>query len=585
MASTTAMFTGLSGLNANSRNLDVIGNNIANVNTTAFKSNRMLFSTVMSRTYSLGSPPGDVSGGSNPTQVGLGVKIGGTQRNFSGGTISPTGDPRDLAIEGDGFFVVNRGGQDFFTRAGAFRPNRDGFLTTLGGETLRGYAIDDNFNIQSGALVDLSIPLGRMTVAEATRNVVFAGNLNADGPLPTQGSRISLGGTETAGFIAVAGANPAPLAGNRVEGTTRLVDLEDPAQPGSGTSLFSAGQSIELNGADKGAKTIPTATFAITAATTLDDLRAFLEAAMGIDPAAGANPDGSTPGVTIDPITGQISVVGHPGDLNDLTIDQTDLRLVDASGALVSYPFVSNKLESADGESVRTTFVVFDSLGTPVEVDLTMHLESRSSTGTQWRYTIDSGDDSDLAFRIASGVINFDTQGQIVDTTPVTIRIDRAGSGADTPLEIDLRFAEGDQAMTALTDSTSTLAAVGRDGAPIGTLSAFGFGTDGTIVGSFTNGLVRPLGQLAIATFSNTEGLVDAGNNLFSTGVNSGPAITTTAGSMGTGQVIGGALELSNVDLGEEFIKMILSSTGYSASSRVIRTADELMQQLLVLGR
>ncbi|MFY7895440.1 MAG: flagellar hook-basal body complex protein, partial [Phycisphaerales bacterium] len=99
------------------------------------------------------------------------------------------------------------------------------------------------------------------------------------------------------------------------------------------------------------------------------------------------------------------------------------------------------------------------------------------------------------------------------------------------------------------------------------------------------NGLIRTLGQVALATFTNTEGLVDEGGNLFLAGANSGTPVITTPGQMGAGFITAGALELSNVDIGEEFIKMILTSTGYSANSRVIRTADELMQQLLVLGR
>ena len=105
------------------------------------------------------------------------------------------------------------------------------------------------------------------------------------------------------------------------------------------------------------------------------------------------------------------------------------------------------------------------------------------------------------------------------------------------------------------------------------------------ISGSFTNGLTRTIGQVAIAKFSNPEGLVDTGNNLFRPGPNSGSPIITEPLSFGTGRMIGGALELSNVDLSQEFINMILASTGYSAAARVITTTDELLDQLLILGR
>ncbi|MHC4612523.1 MAG: flagellar hook-basal body complex protein, partial [Planctomycetota bacterium] len=106
MASTTALFTGLSGLAVNSRRLDVIGNNIANVNTVAFKSNRMILSPAFSRNFSLGSAPAANTGGTNPGQIGLGAVTAGTQRNFNDGSIAATGVATDVAIEGDGFFIV-----------------------------------------------------------------------------------------------------------------------------------------------------------------------------------------------------------------------------------------------------------------------------------------------------------------------------------------------------------------------------------------------------------------------------------------------------------------------------------------------
>ncbi|NUQ66808.1 MAG: flagellar hook-basal body complex protein [Phycisphaerales bacterium] len=586
MASTTALFTGLTGLNANARNLDVIGNNIANVNTTAYKSNRLMFSTAFSRTFSLGSSPAVTSGGTNPGQIGLGVNVAGTQRNMGGGALSPTGDMRDMAIDGAGMFVVERGaGDQFFTRAGSFRPNRDNVLTTISGERLQGYGVDEEFNIVPGRLVDVTIPTGNMTLAEATANVRFAGNLNANGDLPTRGSLVELRGTSSAGLVAIATAVPAPTAPNLIEGTTRLLDVEDPLLAGSGTPLFSLGQQFEVRNAERGGKLIPPQSLAIDAATTIDDLSAFLTQALGIDTTSGNNPDGSTPGVTIDPLTGVVSIVGNAGAANNLVVDNTDLRLLDAAGSLVRYPLHTTQSGEADGESVRTTVVVFDSLGTPLEMDLTFVLDSRSNTGTTWRYFAQSPDDTDASSFLGTGLLSFDPQGQLVTTTPVSVLIDREATGAATPLTISLSFTDGAGGLTALTDETSELAAVFRDGAPRGTLSGFAVGPDGIITGSFTNGRTRTIGQIALATFANHEGLIDAGGNLFSVGANSGPAVITEPGLLGAGRVIGGALELSNVDLGEEFIKMILSSTGYSASSRVIRTTDELMQQLLVIGR
>jgi flagellar hook protein FlgE len=585
MASTTALFTGLTGLNAHAKSLDVIGNNIANVNTTAFKSTRMLFSTMFNRTVSEGTPPGDVTGGTNPFQVGLGVNIGGTQRNMNSGTISVTGDQRDMAVDGSGFFVVRRGETDMYTRAGAFRANADNELTNISGDRLMGYGVDAEFNIASGQLVPLKIPLGQLTIAEATRNVRLSGNLDADGALPSLGSIINLLGTATEGLRAIALASPPPGVGNLLETVTRLIDIEDPRAPGSGTPLFSQGQQIEVRSAQKGGKLVPSATLDVGAGSTMQDLLSFLAGTLGIDTSTGANPDGNTPGVTLDPSTGMLRIVGNTGVVNDLAIDSSDIRTLDATGAVVGYPFVPSKVASSDGEGVRTTFIAYDSLGTPVEVDVTMTLESRGDNGTVWRYYVESPDHAGPTTQAATGTVAFDNEGQLVSTAPVTVTINRSGSGAVTPLTFSLSLGSTEDNVTALTDDRSEIAATFRDGSPIGTLTGFGVGVDGTIVGAFTNGLTRTLGQVVLATFTNPEGLVEQGSNLFSVGANSGVPAVTTPGTFSAGRIISGSLELSNVDLGEEFIKMILTSTGYSANSRVIRTTDELMQQLLVIGR
>jgi flagellar hook protein FlgE len=583
MASTTALFTGMSGLNAHSRNIEVIGNNVANVNTTAFKSSRLLFTSMFSRTISAGTPPGDVSGGTNPYQVGLGVSTAGTQRNMSAGTLTPTGDQRDLSIDGRGWFVVDRAGEQLYTRAGAFRSNALGELTTVTGERLMGYSVDASGNIAPGVLAPITIPIGQMTIAEATTHVRFSGNLDADGPLPGQGSRITLGATASAGMRALPGATPAPTLPNVLEASTRLVDVEDPANAGS--ALFAAGQTLELRSAEKGSRTIPPATLAIAPTTTVQDLMDFLGDALGIESSVGTNPDGFTPGVTLDPTTGILTIVGNTGAVNDIAIDASDLRLLDSNNALVRYPLVPTSVATADGESVRTTFVVFDSLGAPVEVDLTMVLDSRSSSGTVWRYYIESADDAGLSSQVATGTFAFDTNGQAVSTAPIVATIDRSGSGSGSPLVFDLELAGDFGGITALADRRSQIAATFRDGAPVGTLTAFAIGSDGVVAGIFTNDLVRPMGQVVLATFANDEGLLDFGDGMFKSGTNSGTPIIGEPGTQGAGQIVAGALEQSNVDLGEEFIKLVLSSTGYSASARVIRTVDELMQQLLVLGR
>jgi flagellar hook protein FlgE len=584
MPSTTALFTAMTGLNANARQIDVVGNNVANTNTTAFKSSRLAFSTMFARTISAGSAPADTTGGTNPYQIGLGVKTAGTQRNTQQGTISPSGDGRDLAVDGRGYFVVDRGPDRLFTRAGAFRQNSEGVLTTISGERLQGYGVDENFNIVTGQLTDISIPLGGLSIAEATNQVRLRGNLNAEGTLPSQGSLIRLGTSTTQGLIAIPSA--APAAPNVIDTTTRLIDLEDPARPGSGAPMLASGQSIRLRGAEKGTAVLPEATLGIDGATTIADLTRFLSDALGINTTLGANPDGRTPGVSIDPATGLISIVGNTGTVNDLALENTSLTLLDSTGTVIGSPFVQTPLEAADGESIQTSFTAFDSLGSEVTVGVSLVLDSRTANGgTTWRYFVESPDNAGVPIQVATGTVSFDSFGQPLSTDPVTVSIDRTGTGAITPMVFSLSFATPSGGMTAYADLDPAIAVGFRDGVPFGTLSSFSIGADGVITGTFSNSQTRPLGQVVLATFPNNEGLQESGDNLWQIGPNSGPAAIGAPGTLGSGAIASGALELSNVDLGEEFIRLVLSSTGYSANSRVIRTTDELMQQLLVLGR
>ncbi len=572
MASTTALFTGLSGIVANSRLLDVTGNNIANTNTTAYKSNRMMFAPTVSRTFSLGSAPSGATGGSNPGQVGLGVAIAGTQRNFNDGAISTTGVKTDLAIEGDGFFVLNQAGSARFTRNGAFARNASNELVTLDGARVQGFSADSNFTITRGSISTITIPLGTLTIAEATQSVQFAGNLNASGPTATTGSTHTFDE-----MLALGAAVPPPANAPYADETTRLVDVDD----GAGASKFAAGESIRITNAEKGGKIIPNTDLEITATTTVAEFLTFLEQTLGIDTSVSSNPGDAS----IDPATGIISIEGNSGESNDLTINTGDIVLLDSSGVATDQPFSITKTVEAEGESIRTTFLVYDSLGTPLQVDLTMVLEEKTDTGTTWRYYGESTDASGDDARLGTGTVSFDTTGQVITPAEFSMSVGRTESGAVDPLSITMSFSSDDDSVSSLSDVNSAIAAVFQDGSPIGTLEDFGIGNDGKIVGSFSNGLTRDIGQLAIATFTNNEGLVDAGNSLFATGPNSGSPTITTPMTLGSGRVIGGALELSNVDLSQEFIELILASTGYSASGRVISTSNDLFQQLLMIGR
>lgn len=584
MASTTAFFTGLQGLNVHSRRLDIIGNNIANVNTTSFKASRMMFENAFSRDIKLGSEPDANTGGTNPLQIGLGVQIGSVQRDFRTGSINATGDPRDMAIDGEGFFVIERGDSMLYTRAGAFRQDLNDDLVTPTGERLMGYGIDANYSIQTGTLVPINLPLGKIRIAEATTSATIAGNLNTDGDIPSTGGGIDLMATATGGFEAMGSASPAPQGSDLLAPTTRLVHIQDPAASNA-APLFAAGQTITLTGAEKGLGSVPDRSLTITASTTVQEFMNFIAASLGITDTGSANPDGRTPGVSLDPETGIISVVGNTGTVNDIAIDAADLRLLDTDGTLIRQPFVPNRTGTADGESVRTTIVVYDSLGSAVSADVSLVLDSKTETGTTWRYFVDANDALGSNLDVVTGTIQFDSFGRLLTEEPVTVSLTRTGTGAASPLSFGLAFTGSAGRTTALADRPSEIVGVFRDGLPAGVLEAFSIGENGEVYGAFDNGAIRTLGQVVIAKAPNEGGMVDAGGNAWQAGPNSGVPAIVTAGTLGSGTVISGGLELSNVDLGQEFINLITTSTGYSASSRIIRTADELMQQLLVLGR
>jgi flagellar hook protein FlgE len=583
MASSNALLTGLTGLQANSRRLEVIGNNISNVNTTAYKSSRMLFSPALSRNLSLGSGPSDASGGTNPTQVGLGVRVAGVQRNFNDGPIGATGVNTDIAIEGAGFFIVDRGGSQFYTRAGAFQLNAEGVLTTINGERMQGYGVDDDYEIVEGSLTDLSIPLGELTIAEATENVNLQGNLNA-----------AAGGQATRGAVIEFDQPFTDTGGTPLTGASLLVGtLDDPNNPG--TPLLPGGGepvTLTLSNLMKGDRTLPESTLTIDATTTVNDLIEFVNDSLGIA-TIGANPDGEITGAQIDP-SGVFRIVGNIGEANNIAVDEINMTFTDGAGTPVANPFTLSQAQEADGESVSTSMIVYDSLGTALDVQVTMVFESATTgSGTTWRYFVDSPDnlnltDPDLA--VASGTINFNENGALTTLAPPQVVLQRDGVGSEDPLTFNLNFASDGGSVTALADpdvlnGESELTARFQDGVALGTLSNFAIQEDGKILGGFTNGRTRTIGQIALATFSNPTGLVDAGGSLWVEGGNSGNATITTPGGFGTGRTLGGSLEGSNVDLGQDFINMILTSTGYNASSRVITRADELLQQLAALIR
>jgi flagellar hook protein FlgE len=578
MALTSTLYTGLSGLNVNQQKLNVIGNNIANVNTVAFKSSRTLFKPQFYVTDAAGSPPSADFGGTNPSQRGLGATVASIQKNFNNGSIEATGVATDLAIDGTGFFVIGSGVDQKYTRDGSFLLNENKELVSGAGEFVKGYAVDDDFQIQKGAISNLTIPIGSLTIAEATSAVSFKGNLNADGAVSSGASIL-----ETQALLDDTGATPT--------NATALLDLR--VATDTATPMFTDGQMLTLQG-KRGGNTLPAKTLTIDATTTLADLNAFFQSGMAINTSAdvlAAAPAGYVPGVGLAAATAtgdpagslRLQITGNSGSANALTI--TGAALSTDSGA---NPFVFNDADTSDpvGESQHTAMTVYDSLGTPLNLDVVMTLESSdTSAGTVWRYYATSADDTsapaDGGIVVGSGTVEFDANGVFRTSSNTSVALDRESTGAVSPLNVTLDFGE----LKSLTTQASSMTMDSQDGFATGELRDYAIGDDGTITGFFSNGLKRPLGQVAIATFDNPQGLIDMGGNNYRVGASSGQPIIDVPGQFSSGLIRGGSLEQSNVDLSKEFIDMIVTSTGFNAASKVITTSDELLNQLLQISR
>lgn len=565
MTLSSAMLVGFTGIQSNQTTVDVVGNNIANANTTAFKGDRTLFETLLYRTENEGTGPSDESGGTLPRQTGTGSGVAAIQKNFSQGSIQETGFAPDLAISGQGFFILNDArNEQVFTRDGAFRLDANNTLVANDGAQLLGFPAGDDGEINTGALTSITIPVGTLTNALATSNVVMDGQLNSNAQPALTGAIL------TSQPLVTADGSPATA-------NTALTSLTD----GSGAPLMVDGDQIVVN-AGKGGLNLPESSFEVGIdGSTVGDLTAFLTDALGIntDPALS---DGA--GVTLGDGTsgpeGALVVTSNLGEANAVDLSSGSIQII---GEVSSAPLTFTQQTAASGDGETTSFQVFDSLGGSAEVRLRFYMESQSDTGTTWRFLAESAGDSDASPVIGTGTITFDPNGQFLSSSGTELTVDRANSGASTPIafELDLSRLNG----LASAGGGSQVTMVSQDGAEPGVLVGYEISPDGTITGTFSNQQSVVLGQVALATFVNEEGLIAASQNRFEIGPGSGLATIVEPQSQSSGAIVSGALEESNVEIVREFVNLISASTGISSASRVVRTADELLQELLLLAR
>lgn len=420
-----SMFSAISGLRAHQTWMDVIGNNIANVNTTGFKVGRVRFTDILSQLVRGASGPTETRGGINPLQIGLGAVVGAVDTIHTQGALQLTGKPSDLAIQGDGFFVVSDGSQTLYTRDGAFDIGADlRLVNSSTGFYVLGWQADADGNVDpAGAPGPITIPLGQQLDAVPTTQITVQGNLDAN---------------------------------------------QDPA------------------------------------ATT---------------------------------------------------------------------PHYVTKVSVVDSQGKRHEFfILFDKTGANTW-DYTIQEDDPRTSATE--------DDPDFALGgTTSGTLVFDANGNL-DLTASTIGavdLDARGGGAGT-VTLTPDFSR----LTQLAAPSTANAAA--NGAPAGALTTFTVSQSGEVLGIYSNGVTKRIGQVALALFTNPGGLMKVGGNAYLPTVNSGEPIIGPADTGGRGKIASGYLEMSNVDLAQEFTSMIMAQRGFQANSRVITASDEVLQELVNLKR
>jgi flagellar hook protein FlgE len=386
--------------------------------------------------------------------------------------------------------------------------------------------------------------------------------------------------------IAVA-ANLINLEGPAIAASTRLMDLVS-RDDATYNTLFATPGTLTFHGTKNG-RDLAERTLTVGPTTTVQNLLTFMEESMGVVKGADEPTFPSTPtGYGGHLNNGRLEITSNMGMQNALSIDLGAFRFTPSTGPnagvqqVVPLKFNTAK-EATDGEGSTAELIVYDSLGSQVRVQITTVLEKVDATGAQFRWIATSPDHHPTGSNttvVGTGVLTTDGKGKFVSATESRVNIDRGNSPAVSPLSFNLDFSK----VTGLEDKTEWAAGV-QDGLAAGTLTSFIITESGRISGVFSNGSSRNLGQIRMARFANNGGLEQIGDNMFQAGVNSGLPIQGDPGSQGIGAITAGATELSNTDIGQNLIELILASTQYRGGARVITAVQQLLDELLALRR
>lgn len=568
MGLSSALNTSVNGLSLNETAINVLGNNIANSGTTGFKQSEVQFATQLAQTLSYGAQPNSRDGGTDPKQIGLGAQVSATTVDFSQGSITASSSPSDLAVQGDGFFVLQApDGSQAYTRDGSFRLDSGNKLSNAQGLRVLGYGVDSNYNLVTTALSPLTIPLGSLHVAQQTSEIVMGGALSPQGVVATQGT------LQASGALVDAGNGNAPITA-----ATLLTDVRNAADPA--TPLFTVGQPLSFD-PSKGGRTVVAKSIDVSGGTTVADLETLMSNTLGLQgppayPNVPTDADGIAVGVSIDS-TGAFQIKGNRGTVNDFDIPVGSLT---QGGSAIPIAFTAGT-NRANGESATTTFTTYDSLGTAITVRMSAVLESQGSNSTTYRYFLESADQTGNNIAIGDSTVTFDNQGRVSSSPNNQFTIDRSGTAAINPMIFTADLSQ----LSGISSTGSNLNLVSQNGASPGTLTSFVIDDQGKISGAFDNGVTRTLGQVVLSRFTNPQGLLQAGGDTYKAGVSSGLPQISGPGTFGAGSIRAGSLEHSNTDIGKNLVDLITASTNYQGNARVISAVNQLVNDLLQIGR
>ena len=568
-----SLYSGVAGLKTHQTRMDVIGNNIANVNTTAYKSSSMTFSELMSQTTQKASGANAATGvgGTNAKQIGLGVKAGAINTAITTqGSAQSTGNPFDIMITGDNFFVVSNGSENFFTRDGSFYVDGAGNLAmTSTGYNVMGWGVDETTgNIKQDTVTALRImSTANMTYPpEATTQANISGILDENDKDVTSanGKTVNLNFFDARGYSYTAKFTFKQSSGTASnEYSMELAKLLD-----------STGAEIDISKVKFGDNSTQTLQTPVTfAGDTYEwdgkQLKTKADKKVVADLSAAFNADGTLIDTSNDEAAAKAqqetldaiaAAYGYEGSTDEFL----KLYQKDATGTEVT-------VETMLGNMAKTTTAQGDLVLT-TDKDKPMTMDGRFFEGVKVIFDTDTG----KLKQVGSNVTDFKTN---VDFTPL--------GGNFSNITIDLS-----ECTNYDNKGTSTIGATSGDldglgtGRRLGDMIGVSIQKDGMIYASYDNGMTKLLGQIATAAFANASGLEKEGDNLYSATLNSGEFdgigvdITAGGGYMSTGQ-----LEMSNVDLSSEFTEMITTQRGFQANSRIITVSDTLLEELTNLKR